>query len=584
LAKSLILTFSKNYNLMLIKKFSCILLFQLFIYKSYAQPGWRDYSRSISYTIKDVKDSIIQFKNNEGYSIIVKNKLYANNTIPTDDFIPAINNGHTFSYQITINDCKIQIPFSDNLNKNNNLEISIVHKKDTMHILGISFLQLKFEKGFFYFPTWANVLLGNESNFKISGVVSLKHYKNQNVFKVPSNIFYHKSNFEYDRYKTDNVATHFINKKYVDNNIRYTRKIENIKWLNPLPYFTKISISNGFYPTNNPNIFYGKQEYNYDEGNTYYSRAFFTIFDKEKLTLKNWQVNSNIFSYYTGKFWLDSFTNKLHIIVGCRDTAYDRNKYADDSNYPIKNNYYSSSNYGNDWVLDKSMYIISTYNFNELEILDNNFYLGYKIDEQEVHRKLVGRYYLLKDFKIVDSLITPDGIYYNSIYNNYRFYKINNNLVNLGPWGFSENDYYKPFYKPQIIKENNKWEFNVEKDSVGSNSRYQTYLKTLYKDKKQYQNFSLNGDGVIAFKNTKGTIAVPNYERIIENGENMFIFLNYGVLVSFNAGKDWTFLPINTKEYEDRAEVVEIDKANNISFYKLSTLKKHVVKFESIKK
>jgi hypothetical protein len=341
-------------------------------------------------------------------------------------------------------------------------------------------------------------------------------------------------------------------------------------------------MSDVFYPTDNPSVFYGKQEFNYDEGNTYYSKAFFTLFDKEKLTVKYWQVNKNIFSYYTGKLWIDSFSKNLHVIVGLRNEAYDRNKFIDDSIYPMKSRFYVSSNYGQTWQVDSNMNSLVKYNFREIEILDNHFYLGYVRDEQEVHRKLVGRYYLLKDLKIIDSLITPDDIYYNSNYNNYRFYRINNNLVNLGPWGIDANDYKKPYWNPQIIKQNNTWKFAVVKDSFGTNSVYQTFLNTLYKDKNQYTNFTLKEEHVLDFKNTNGTITINDYDRIIENGKNIYVFLDYGILVSFNAGKAFTFLPINIKEYNDRAEVVENDKDNTINFYKLSTLKKYEVKFTEI--
>ncbi len=550
---------------------------------THAQPGWRDYSKKISFQVKDDTDSIITFKNNNSYSIIFEESIYTDKDIPTNNFIPAEINGHKFSYQITINDCKIQVPVKNYYDRNVPLLISIVHKKDTMHLLGADNIQLKFEKGYFYFPSWAFILLSKNGGFETTGNTSLKHLLNQSFFVVPKNVFFDSSNFNYKKYREQNVADSFVEKNYLNKNIKYTHGINKITLLNPLPFFKHLSTSDVFYPTDNPNKFIGRLEYTYDEGNTYYSKAFFSILDKEKLTLKHWQVNSNIFSYYIGKLWIDSFSKKIYTIVGSRNILYDRNKNTDYEKYSIKNYYYESNNYGETWQESTQMNNLVKYQFRELEILDDHYAVGYRRDEQEKHRKLVGRYYLIKDNKVIDSLITPNNVYYNSNYNNYHFYKVNKNLVNLGPWGVDQYNYKKAFSNPQLIKKNNKWRFVVSKDSVGSNSAYQIFLKTLYSDKKQYTNIFVKDNYLLGIKKTDGSINVSGgYDRILENGDNIFIFLAYGILVSFNAGEQFTYLPIKIDVYNRSAALVEIDKDSNVDFYQLGNLEKHRVRFEDL--
>jgi hypothetical protein len=547
------------------KKEQIITLFLIIIFVTfskiiYAQPGWHDYSKKISFEVKDETDSIITFKNNNAYSIIFEDSIYTDKNIPTNDFIPTRINGHTFSYQITINDCKIQVPIKNYYDRNTPLQISIVHEKDTMHLLDAENIQLKFEKGYFYFPSWASILLSKKGGFETTGNTSIKHLHNQSFFIVPKNVFFDSSNFNYKNYRELNAADSFVEKNYLDKNIKYIHNTEKITQLNQLPYFKHLSTSDVFYPTDKPNKFIGKLEYTYDEGNTYYSKAFFSILDKEKLTLKHWQVNSNIFSYYNGKLWIDSFSKKIYTIVGIRNELYNRNKSSDYEKYPIKNSYYESNNYGETWQQSTQMNNLVKYQFRELELLDDHYAVGYRRDEQEKHQKLLGRYYLIKDNKVIDSLITPDDVYYNSNYNNYHLYKINKTLVNLGPW-----------------------KFIVLKDSIGSNSAYQTFLKTLYNDKKQYANIYIKDNYLLAVRKTNGTINVSGgYDRILENGENIFIFLNYGILVSFNTGEQFTYLPIKIDVYNRSAALVDIDKDSNIDFYQLGSLEKHRVRFEPL--
>lgn len=146
----------KNYYFIVMKKetvinLSILILFLIFTKISYAQPGWRDYSRKISFTILNNDNTHIVFRYNKAYSIIFEDSIYTDNNIPTKNFIPAVINGYTFSYQITINDCKIQVPIKRFYERNAPLKICIVNEKDTMHLLGADNVQLKFEKGFFIF-------------------------------------------------------------------------------------------------------------------------------------------------------------------------------------------------------------------------------------------------------------------------------------------------------------------------------------------------------------------------------------------------------------------------------------------------
>jgi hypothetical protein len=159
-----------------------------------AQPGWQDFTTRYSYTILDKNKKEISFKNNKDYSIMVDSVLYKLPNIPQHSLKPALVNSYNFENQIRINDFSLAISLK-NFNQKQ-LEIKIIHKKDTMYICqssGIGSFRsidvqgkpikptpdftLQFVAGHYYFPNWAKSLLNNIP--QISGNIKIANVKQQ---------------------------------------------------------------------------------------------------------------------------------------------------------------------------------------------------------------------------------------------------------------------------------------------------------------------------------------------------------------------------------------------------------------------
>src|SRR5690554_1286619 len=99
-----------------------------------AQPGWIDFTKRYYYTILDENGKEISFKYNKNYSIMIDDVLYKAPNIPQDSLIPAVENNGDFENQIRINDFTLALPIKSINEKQKQLEIKIIHKKDTMYI------------------------------------------------------------------------------------------------------------------------------------------------------------------------------------------------------------------------------------------------------------------------------------------------------------------------------------------------------------------------------------------------------------------------------------------------------------------
>ena len=164
-----------------------------------AQPGWQDFTKRYSYNILDKNGKEISFKNNKDYSVKIDSILYKTPNIPQDSLKPALVNSYNgFENQIRINDFSLAIPLRNAYDEHKQLEIKIIHKKDTMYITqssgtgsfwSIDFqgkpikptpdYTLQFIAGHYYFPSWAKNLLDNipqtSGNTKIANV-SQQHF------------------------------------------------------------------------------------------------------------------------------------------------------------------------------------------------------------------------------------------------------------------------------------------------------------------------------------------------------------------------------------------------------------------------
>src|SRR5690606_13720813 len=143
-----------------------------------AQPGWQDFTPRYSYSILDKNGKEISFKNNKNYSIMVDSMLYKSTNIAQDSLKPAIQDSYVFENQIRINDFSLVIPQKKYQVGQKQLEIKIIHKKDTMYVCqtsrtgsfyGLYFqgkpskpspdLTFQFIAGRYFFPTWTKNLM-----------------------------------------------------------------------------------------------------------------------------------------------------------------------------------------------------------------------------------------------------------------------------------------------------------------------------------------------------------------------------------------------------------------------------------------
>ena len=258
---------------------------------------------------------------------------------------------------------------------------------------------------------------------------------------------------------------------------------------------------------------------------------------------------------------------------------YDLNDCED--NTPWIQNVYSSKDEGESWEPDTLMQILfDKYHLTRLLFLDSNHAIGYVKNEishpTRGYKIAQGRYYLVKNFQVVDSLTTPNDVHYGGNYNGHS-YNVKNDTVYLGNWSYEEDrNLRKHFYQPFITK--TKWKIEVEEKINSIPARVRFNRPTLVT--KGFKNFKLKNNKELVFNNGAGTLTLDYnavsapYEYgyyIVENSHQIFVFdcrdSHKIIYFSFDQGTSWYVYPKRLEKNDNCYDLLGLDENNILSHF-----------------
>ena len=576
------------------KNIFLIIIALLFSNLTKAQPGWRDFTPRYDYTILDKNKKEISFKNNKDYSIMIDSVLYKAPKIPQDSLRPAIRWDNNFKNQIRINDFSLVIPIKNLDQTRKNLEIKIIHKKDTMYICQssgtgsfftkydfdyrqnetqkqMSDFTLQFVAGHYFFPRWSKDYLKNLP--QTNGTVKIIN-ADQRHFIVPKIVYdsicYLSPIYE-NREKYYDEAENLVVKNFMLGYYSFERNVQQVTFDKPILPF-KIGYMTWrapYFSTKEKNEYLGMIEPDYDTLNYSGGRGIIVKFNYDENKMKIWSATENLLYSSSYNLRHDTFNNVFYNQTLIRDSNCKDLIYKCD--FEIK--LYQSKDDGNTWIENNKLtQLYKKHEFRELEFLDQHHALIFKLNKVKPKNKKYdiqqGVYYLLKDFVIIDSLKTPNDIDYNNNYNRYR-YDVENDTIFLGNWSYDE--YYRngktEYSQPILTKNDNKWKFQVVNKMYFIN-----HSKPLL-EKIDYPNFEIMG-GALSLRSGNLLFQNDNLSELYKKGlilknknEIYLIGLSIGTLFSFDGGYNWYVYPLPLEKDSDY-KLIEINNKGVISHIK----------------
>ncbi|RYD98668.1 MAG: hypothetical protein EOP54_06790, partial [Sphingobacteriales bacterium] len=305
-----------------------VLLLTLCSSAAWAQPGWQDFTKRYYYTIVDENEKQILFKHNQHYSIMIDDVLYKAPNIPQDTLKPAILNGGAFENQVRINDFTLALPMKNFEERQKQLEIKIIHKKDTMYIcqpsgrgsfgdkygksLAIaSDFKLQFISGHHFFPKWAKNLLDNVPH--TSGILKITNIK-QSHFIVPKSVYdsvcYVSKGYN-NRQKHYEEAESLVVKNFMSGYFSLERRVQTTTLDKPIQPFKLAwtSWSTPYFSTKEKDEYLGIVALAYDTLNWSGGRGVIAKYNFKENKMKLWSPTENLMYSSTGTLYEDSFNN-----------------------------------------------------------------------------------------------------------------------------------------------------------------------------------------------------------------------------------------------------------------------------------
>ena len=526
---------------------------------------------------------------------MIDSVLYEARNIPQDSLKHPLLNSYGFENQIRINDFSLAFPQKNYNNSHKQLEIKIIHKKDTMFICQStgtgSFLKnvrdkpikqnpdftLQFIKGHYFFPKWAKDLLDNLP--QASGFIKIVNI-DQHHFIIPKTLYDSICNInrKYDnRQQYYDKAENLVVENFMKNNFSFERRTIPTTFNISVRPFSKPRWSyweNAYFPTKEKDEYIGIVQFSYDTLNYSGGRGTIVRFNEKTNEMKIWSPTEDLIYSSTALLYKDTFNNVYYNRSIIRDSSCKELIYKCD----FITKFYHSSDEGITWEENKKLtQLYDQHEIRKLEFLDQDHALIFKLDKIRHKNKKYdiqqGTYYLLKDFHIIDSLKTPNDVHYNDNYSGYR-YEVINDTIFLGSWTYEKNYTFgkTKYYQPTIKKIANKWKFEVVE---------KTYSRTQSVPKKDiistYENFKilnnilyLNSENGSLVFNTANLSELNKRGLILENGKEIYIIgIDIGTLLSFDSGYTWYVYPLPL-EKDSRYEFIEIDKQSVISHLKNS--------------
>lgn len=565
-----------------------LVLFLICVCKAQAQPGWRDHTLRYAYLILDKKGNEIAFRKDKRYTIMIDNVLYRGSGIPQDSLKPLKRNHEDPTIQIRINDFALALSRKANKAQHQQLQIKIIHRKDTMYICQPtgtgSFqstsrkqkaaeqppdLSLQFVAGHYFFPAWAKHLLRH--SLKSSGSVTIANL-DQHHFIIPESTYkaFSMAKGHKEEQQNYNTAEALIVANFMKDHFSFSRTTEATTFDRPLQPFSKPRWSNwrqSYYPTQQKDEYVGIVEMSFDTLNWSGGRGIFVRYNKINNGMTTWSPTQAIRYSSTATLSKDEFNGFYYNKSFIRDTTCKELFYATYM-YP---KWYCSADEGKTWVPHPMLsWLYTVHEFRQLEFLDQHHALIFKLTKVRPKNKSYdiqqGTYYLLKDFLIVDSLKTPDDKHFNDNYNGYDF-RIENDTVFLGSWTYSEYaETGKARFRPFLTKDNSHWKFGIAEKTVTRTSQKRPTGSIVY------QNFTIANDSQLVFGDLGSLTLHDNLTElhkkglILENGRYICISgLENGTLLSFDGGKQWFVYPL-TLEKNGRYDFLEMDKDGIITY------------------
>jgi hypothetical protein len=536
-----------------------------------AQPGWRDMSRRFSYELLDSVGKPIAFASNAHFEIQVGEKFYSGISIPHDSLGPAALSARVFEDQVRINDFALKIPQQIlSLPR-----ISVIQGGDTMYLWPAQNIRMAFAPGAWYFPAWSGVLLNRET-FQTTGKLQLVN-REINALRVPVSVFLQQLAAGYDREKP---LEKLVRGQVTEPWFQVHKEDTPIQIEGVMKPFKRPRWEGALFPTSDPGAWLGQVAYTLDTASLYWTVNAVARFQPGSNKIVLWKPKSKPEQFYTSKIFRDPFNQYFYMVAGVRDTIGTINYGSDFDKHPYISDLYRGSKDGRSW--QQSPALTALYRkgaIEELAFLDKRHVLAhftrYPPGKQPLYRTQ-GVFYLLRDWVIVDSFITPAAFSFQDNYNGYSFKLVSDSAAALGHWGLSGNTAVGTITDLSLRKRKGQWYFFTE---IGTEEAYWKRAgrsqPPVPDSSVAYDNFELVQGRLLRYAH--GTLLLPaDPVRIAAQGSTVFILMTDSFLFSLDGGVNWYFYPAALSE-KGIYNFPKLSADNQLYYYDLDTMLHHRV-------
>lgn len=581
-----------------------------------AQPGWQDLTKRYFYTILDKNGQEFSFKNNSDYSIMIDSVLYKSSNIPNDSIKTLTVSSSWkpgFENLIKINDFSLVNYQNDYYRSKKQLEIKIIHKKDTMYICQPSAigsksiewldygrkigyetvpktdLTLQFIAGHYYFPSWfSDEIL----NIETSGSVKIIN-ANQHHFIVSKSIYenlslnYDMSNWENQRKLFDNTDEEIVN-RFINGYYSVEKRTEPVKFTNVVPY--KEPKWDRYYMNQakqEDNVYFGYITYYKDSSGNNTHKNVFSRYNCNENTVEHWFPTN--FKIDKSSLFIDTFNNVLYQ----KGLVYEKHLSKEEEHIPPRKYIYQSTDEGKTWIENEALSeLFNQYDFQHIRFLDKNYSLTFNNriikHKKTKHDIKQVRYYLLKNMKIIDSLEVPNDVVYH--YSDYWYsdspFSTKDTIV-IGSWKTNKKSNLKSYRFASVLNNEEEWNFTTTLGWDNLNTKYINSQAQNLKDTiKEFQNFTLINKRELVFKNDSGSLKLKNPINdefgVIEQEKQIYLVYTSKdlccLLFSYDGGIHWYLYPKCIYEW-DIFKTMHINEQGVITYFDGEKMEKVYHKF-----
>ncbi|RYY39636.1 MAG: hypothetical protein EOO08_10050 [Chitinophagaceae bacterium] len=533
-----------------------------------AQPGWRDRTRRFSYELRDDAGRRIDFRSDSSYTVVINDAHYNGTSFPQEKLVATPPNARTFDDWIVINDCALALPQDPQRLPH----IAVVHGSASMHLWPAQGVKATFRDGWVYFPSWYRNLF-DSAELELKGNLRVVN-RRVDALRVSSVAFEAALASGSERVGSK-LLEPLLRKSLVDSFFGVQQRKEPIRMSASMMPFRNGRWTGPVLPTTESGVVLGRISFTWDTANSYWSMEAAGRLQLQSNTLQLWKPRPRPQQFFVSRMFADPFHSYHYCLSGLRDSMGKMEPQTDFEKYPYYLAWYRSDDAGKTWRPRPELArMMHSGPVEELEFLDGRHVLAhfrrYPLGVNNPLYRTQGVFYLLRDWGIVDSLVTPANASFSDNYNSYQFERIDSSEASLGHWGLGREDSVTHI---RVVRVNGSWHFRLSSETEKEYRARSTRRLPVVDPPIAYRSFVLQEGRRLQFREGRLTLRRPPVE-IRERGQWIYLFLDDALLFSADAGTSWYYQP-GAPDKQGSYWFLDADATGRYWFWDLLSLEKH---------